>query len=75
MAQGMALPIVGLSAGAALMLIGSNQLSAAWTASEEQIPRRNRTQVGVTGAGMILLGTALNAMSAYELERARRARR
>jgi len=70
MNNGLALPLLGMSAGAALMVIGSSQLSAAWLARD--IPTEDRKTLGWVGVGIVALGTTLEAVAGYELARARR---
>jgi hypothetical protein len=70
MSNGLALPLVAMSAGAALMVIGSSQLSAAWLARD--IAPKDRKTLGWVGVGIVALGTTLEAVASYELARARR---
>lgn len=68
--EGIVLPLVGMSGGAALMIIGSSQLSAAWLAPG--LSSKDRTRLGWVAVGLVGLGTVLEAVAAYELARVRK---
>lgn len=63
------LPFVGLAGGAALLVVGSSQLSAVWLAPPGAIAPRDRSSIAAVAIGLVGLGTVLEALATYELQR------
>lgn len=69
------LALLGMAGGAALLVVGSSQLSAAWLSPASAMPDKERATVAWVAVGLVGLGTVLEALSTYELQRQMAGRR
>ena len=71
MAESLALPLVTMSAGAALLVVGGTQLAAVVVAKPGQFAPGEQLRLGAVAAALLALGTAAEVFGSIELEERR----